>query len=130
MSKRMQIFKCDSCGNIVEALHASDCDPSCCGKPMRALTENSTDAAREKHVPVVEAGPGGFHVRVGSVAHPMETDHFIEWIELLVPGQDGSASASYRAFLNPGDKPEAFFPVKAPNASAREHCNKHGLWKA
>ncbi len=130
MSQKLQVLKCDSCGSVVEAIRPSDCDPSCCGKPMRALAENSTDAAKEKHVPVIEARPGGVLVRVGSVAHPMEADHFIEWIELLVPGQDAGVSASYRAFLNPGDKPEAFFPVAAAQVRAREHCNKHGLWKA
>jgi superoxide reductase len=130
MSKKLQVFKCDSCGSVVEALRASDCDPSCCGKPMRALAENSTDAAKEKHVPVIEAVAAGVLVRVGSVAHPMEADHFIEWIELLVPAANGEV-ASYRAFLKPGDKSEAFFPVKADSkAWARELCNKHGLWKS
>lgn len=130
MSATLQVLKCDSCGSMVEAIRASGCDPSCCGKPMRALAENSTDAAAEKHVPVIEARPEGLHVRVGSAAHPMEVDHFIEWIELIVPASDGSASVSYRAFLKPGEKPEALFPVKAAKYSAREHCNKHGLWKA
>jgi superoxide reductase len=130
MSQKLQVFKCDSCGSVVEALHASDCDPSCCGKTMRLLVENGVDAAKEKHVPVLEHGPEGILVRVGSVAHPMEADHYIEWIELLLPSADGGVAASYRAFLKPGDKPEAFFPVKAPKAQAREHCNKHGLWKA
>ena len=130
MSARMRVLKCESCGGVVEVLRASDCDPSCCGKPMRALVENSTDAAAEKHVPVIEQRADGLHVRVGSVAHPMEADHFIEWIELIVPAQDGRATSSYRAFLNPGDKPEALFPVMAASFWAREHCNKHGLWKA
>jgi superoxide reductase len=129
MSKKLQVFKCDSCGNVVEALRESDCDPACCGKPMRLLVENTTDAAKEKHVPVIEHRPDGVLVKVGSVAHPMEADHYIEWIELLVPGADGSV-ASYRAFLKPGDKPEAFFPVAAAKVEARELCNKHGLWKA
>jgi superoxide reductase len=130
MSQIAQVYKCDSCGNIVEILHASDCDPACCGQSMRLLTENTTDAAREKHVPVIEHRPDGTLVRVGSVAHPMEADHYIEWIELLVPAAKGSVGASYRAFLKPGDKPEAFFPVKTSSAQARELCNKHGLWKA
>jgi superoxide reductase len=129
MAKKLQVFKCDSCGSVVEALHESGCDPVCCGKGMRLLAENSTDAAKEKHVPVLEARPDGVLVKVGSVAHPMEADHYIEWIELLVPASDGSVAASYRAFLKPGDKPEAFFPVKADKAWAREYCNKHGLWK-
>jgi superoxide reductase len=130
MAKKLQVFKCDSCGSVVEALHESGCDPVCCDKPMRLLVENTTDAAKEKHVPVIEARPDGVLVRIGSVAHPMEADHYIEWIELIVPGAEGEPAASYKAFLKPGDKPEAFFPVAAPNAAARELCNKHGLWKA
>ena len=132
MSAKLQVFKCDSCGSIVEVLRGSDCDPSCCGKPMRALAENSSDGAKEKHVPVLEAKDGGTLVRVGSVPHPMEADHYIEWIELLLPaaGAAAEAGASYRAFLKPGDKPEAWFPVHVAGAWAREHCNKHGLWKA
>jgi superoxide reductase len=129
MGKRMQVFKCDSCGNIVETLHESGCDPVCCGKPMRLLAENSSDGAKEKHVPVIEATSEGTLVKVGSIAHPMEADHYIEWIELSVPGAGGTA-AVYRAFLKPGDKPEAFFPVKGAGLSAREYCNKHGLWKS
>jgi superoxide reductase len=130
MAQKLQVFKCDSCGSVVEALRGSDCDPSCCGKPMRALAENSTDAAKEKHVPVIEAKEGGTLVRVGSVAHPMEADHYIEWIELLIPSADGSVAASYRAYLKPGDKAEAWFPVASAGVTARELCNKHGLWKA
>jgi len=129
MAKKRQVFKCDLCGSVVEALHESGCDPVCCGKPMRLLAENSSDGAKEKHVPVIEAVADGTIVKVGSVAHPMEADHFIEWIELVVPGAGGPAAA-YRAFLKPGDKPEAFFPIKGAGLSAREYCNKHGLWKA
>jgi len=129
MSKRLQVFKCDSCGSVIEVLRESDCDPSCCGDAMKALAENSTDASKEKHVPVIDIRGDGVLVRVGSVAHPMESDHYIEWIELLVPDGSGAAVSSYRAFLKPGDKSEAFFPVVAAKAWAREHCNKHGLWK-
>lgn len=130
MSKKLQIFKCESCGSMVEAIRPSGCDPSCCDAPMKALAENSTDAAKEKHVPVIEPRDGGTFVRVGSAAHPMEAEHYIEWIELVAPAADGEASAAYRAFLKPGDKPEAFFPIAATGVRAREHCNKHGLWKA
>ena len=129
MSKKLQVFKCDSCGSVVEGLRESDCDPSCCGKTMRLLVENGTDGAKEKHVPVIERRNDGVLVKVGSAAHPMEADHYIEWIELIVTGADGALS-SYRTFLKPGDKPEAFFPVTAKDLVARELCNKHGLWKA
>jgi superoxide reductase len=124
MIERFQVYRCESCGNIVEVLHAGTCVPECCGKPMKLLSENPTDAAKEKHVPVVEKTADGFTVKVGSVAHPMEADHYIEWIELLADG------VSYIRFLKSGDKPEASFAVKAQKATAREYCNKHGLWKA
>ena len=129
MSERMQVYKCDSCGEMVQVLHGSSCEPACCGKPMKLLAENSVDAAKEKHVPVIERTADGYKVAVGSVAHPMESDHYIEWIELVV-GAGESASLSYRKFLKPGDKPEAQFAVHAAAVTAREYCNKHGLWKA
>jgi superoxide reductase len=91
---------------------------------MNLLAENTTDAAREKHVPVVEKVAGGVRVKVGSVAHPMEEKHFIEWIEVSADGR------SCRQFLGPGDPPEAFFPTEAEQVTARESCNLHGLWKA
>jgi len=126
MSELLQVFKCESCGEMLEIVHASGCSPVCCDKPMKLLVENTTDAAKEKHVPVIERSAEGIKVTVGSVPHPMESDHYIEWIELLVDG----GRAAYRAFLKPGDKPEAFFKVQAERAVAREYCNKHGLWKA
>ena len=91
---------------------------------MELLVENTVDAAKEKHVPVIEKIDGGYKVKVGSVAHPMEDKHFIEWIELLADGK------AYRQFLNPGDAPEAQFNIKADSVTAREQCNLHGLWKA
>jgi len=124
MTKQSGIYKCAVCGNIVEVLHAGDGDLLCCGQPMQLLTENTTDASREKHVPVIEKMPDGVKVKVGSVAHPMEEKHYIEWIEVLAD------SKAYRKFLKPGDKPEAEFCVKAEKIEAREYCNLHGLWKA
>ena len=123
MAKKLEIYKCVACGNIVEVLHGGDGELVCCGKPMKHLKENTTDAAQEKHVPVIEKIDGGYKVKVGSVAHPMEEKHYIEWIELLA---DGSA---YRQFLAPGQAPEAVFRVEAASVTAREHCNIHGLWK-
>jgi superoxide reductase len=124
MAERLQVYKCDVCGNIVEVLHGGAGELVCCGQPMKLLVENTVDAAKEKHVPVIEKVEGGVRVKVGSVAHPMEEKHYIEWIQLIA---DGNA---YRRFLKPGDAPEATFMVKAQNLSAREHCNLHGLWKA
>jgi len=124
MAAKLEVYKCNLCGNIVEVLHGGDGELVCCGEPMVKLTENTTDAAKEKHVPVIEKIDGGYKVSVGSVLHPMVDDHYIEWIELLADGK------AYRQFLNPGDEPIATFFVKASSVSAREHCNKHGLWKA
>jgi superoxide reductase len=123
-TKVLEVYKCTLCGNMVEVIHQGEGELVCCGQPMNLLTENSVDAAREKHVPVVEKIDGGFKVTVGSVPHPMEEKHFIEWIEIIADGK------AYRQFLNPGDAPEAVFSVEAGEVTAREHCNLHGLWKS
>ncbi len=124
MAKKLEVYRCNVCGNIVMVLHAGRGQLVCCNQPMELLQENTTDAAQEKHVPVIEKVEGGFKVKVGSVPHPMEEKHYIEWIELQADGK------SYIQFLNPGDAPEAFFPVEAEKVTAREYCNLHGLWKA
>jgi superoxide reductase len=124
MTKRLQIYKCEVCGNIVEVLHEGAGELVCCGEPMKLLVENTVDASKEKHVPVIEKTVGGVTVKVGSVAHPMEEKHYIEWIEIIADGK------AYRQFLKPGDAPEAVFEIKANKIEAREHCNLHGLWKA
>ena len=124
MAQKMAVYKCDVCGNIAEVLTAGGADMMCCGQPMTMQTENTTDAAVEKHVPVITKKDGGWEVTVGSVDHPMSADHFIEWIELI------AGDAVYRQFLNPGDKPVAFFALDADGVSARAYCNLHGLWKA
>ena len=124
MAEKLQVYKCELCGNIVEVLHGGVGELVCCGQPMRLMTENTVDAAKEKHVPVIEKVAGGFKVKVGAIAHPMEEKHYIEWIELLADGK------AYRQFLNPGETPEAFFAVDAADVSAREYCNLHGLWRA
>jgi len=123
MADKLNIYKCDICGNVVEVVHGGAGDMSCCGQAMQHLTENTVDAAQEKHVPVVEKIDGGFKVTVGSVAHPMAEDHYIEWIELI------AGDSCYRQFLNPGDAPEATFMIDADSVIAREHCNLHGVWR-
>ena len=123
MTQRMQVYKCEVCGNIVEMLHEGAGKLVCCNQPMKLFVENTVDAAKEKHVPVIEKTADGIKVSVGSVAHPMEAKHYIEWIELVADGR------IYRQYLKPGDVPEAMFPVTAANAYAREYCNLHGLWK-
>lgn len=124
MAEKLQVYKCEVCGNIVEVLHGGVGELVCCGQPMTLLTANTVDAAKEKHVPVIEKVAGGYKVKVGAVAHPMEEKHYIEWIELF------AGDKAYRQFLNPGDAPEAFFAVDATEVIAREFCNLHGLWKA
>ena len=123
MAQKMEIYKCEMCGNIVEVLHGGDGDLVCCGKSMKLFEANTVDAAKEKHVPVIEKIDGGFKVKVGSVPHPMEAKHLIEWIELIADG------AAYRKFLEPGGAPEAVFHLEASKVTAREYCNLHGLWK-
>ncbi len=124
MTERLQIYKCEICGNMVEVVHAAAGTLVCCGQNMTLLKEGTTDAAVEKHVPAVEKVAEGFKVRVGEVAHPMEEKHYIEFIELIVDGK------VCRRYLNPGELPEAIFNIKAESAVAREYCNLHGLWKA
>lgn len=124
MTTRLQVYKCEVCGNIVEVLHEGVGALSCCGQEMKRLEENTVDASREKHVPVIEKTAAGVKVSVGSVPHPMEEKHYIEWIELVADGK------AYRQFLKPGDRPEAEFTVSASRLFARELCNLHGLWKA
>jgi superoxide reductase len=124
MAKLLEVYKCELCGNIVEVVHAGDGNLACCGQDMKLLSENTVDAAKEKHVPVIEVGNGSVKVTIGSVAHPMEEKHYIEWIELIADGK------VYRQFLNPGDAPTATFNVTAKKLTARELCNLHGLWSA
>lgn len=123
MAKELEIYKCNICGNIVEMLHGGQGQLVCCDEPMELLDEKTADTGKEKHVPVIEKVDGGYKIKVGSVPHPMEEKHYIEWIELLADGK------SYRQFLKPGIAPEAVFCIEAETVSAREHCNVHGLWK-
>jgi superoxide reductase len=118
------VYKCDKCGNIVIVVHTGAGELVCCGEPMKLMAENTVDASKEKHVPVIEKTADGYKVKVGDVPHPMEEKHYIEWIELAVDGQ--------RLFqpLGPGDAPEAEFCAKGQAESARAYCNLHGLWKA
>ncbi len=123
MAEKLELYKCDACGNIVEVLTGGDGELVCCGEPMQKLDAKTADQGKEKHVPVIEKDNGAVKVKVGDVAHPMEEKHYIEWIELMGDGK------AYRQFLSPGQAPEAVFQVDGENLSAREHCTVHGLWK-
>ena len=124
MAARLEIYKCEKCGNIVEVLHDGVGELVCCGEPMKKVVENTVDASLEKHVPVIEKIPGGYKVKIGSVPHPMLLEHYIEWIQLI------AGDKSYRKFLKPGDAPEAEFKIDAEQVTAREFCNLHLLWKS
>lgn len=122
MAKQLEVYKCDVCGNIVEVFQGGQGELVCCGQPMILQVENTVDAAKEKHVPVIEKTEGGITVKVGEVAHPMEEKHYIQWIEVVADGR------CYTKFLKPGDAPEAFFCIDASTVTAREYCNLHGHW--
>lgn len=119
-----QIYKCNICGNIIEMLHSGGGQLVCCGQPMELLQEKTEDEGREKHVPVIEKTEKGAKVKIGDIPHPMEENHYIEWVEIIADGR------IYRKFLNPADQPEADFEITAEKIEAREYCNLHGLWKS
>jgi superoxide reductase len=131
MTQMYEVYKCEACGNIVEVLHTGPGELVCCEVPMIRMDENTVDAAKEKHVPVIKKIEGGYEVSVGSVPHPMEDKHYIEWIELDIDGK------KMKKFLKPGMEPKAVFCVCAKDGccenpksvTAREYCNLHGLWK-
>ena len=125
MATQLEVYKCDLCSNLIEVMYGGQGELVCCGQPMKLMKEGTTDAAKEKHVPVIEKTGNGYKVKVGAVPHPMEDKHWIQWIELVADG------VSYTRFLNPGDAPEAEFCIAdAKNVVAREYCNLHGHWKA
>lgn len=124
MSKKNEIYHCEICGAMTEVINGGGGTLVCCNKPMKLLKENSVDAATEKHIPVIENIDGKVNVKVGSVAHPMEEKHFIQWIEVITT--DGIVS---RKDLKPGESPEVSFKIDGEVESVREYCNLHGLWK-
>ncbi|HNW59424.1 MAG TPA: desulfoferrodoxin [bacterium] len=121
MISKNQVYRCAICGNVLEVITVGGGTPSCCGQHMTLQQENTTDAAVEKHVPVVEKN-GTVKVTVGSVLHPMTEAHYIQWIEVI------TASKVLRKDLKPGEEPVAVFTVDEPVLKVREYCNLHGLW--
>jgi superoxide reductase len=124
MMELNQVYKCNVCGNIVEVAHAGGGKLVCCGKPMELLVENTVDASKEKHIPVIVQDEGATVVKIGSLPHPMEEKHYIEWVELTVNG------VTERQYLKPGELPEAKFCSCGEASGARIYCNIHGLWKS
>ncbi len=123
MTKKLEIYKCEICGNIVEMLHEGAGELVCCGEPMALFDAKSMEEGTEKHKPVIEKAEHGIKVKVGDVPHPMIDQHYIEWIEVNADG------VVYRKNLKPGDVPEAVFCIDTENIWARAYCNIHGLWK-
>ena len=123
MTELKQVYKCNVCGNIVEVLHAGAGELVCCGEAMQLMEEKREDVGQEKHLPVIEKTQGKVTVKVGSIPHPMEDKHYIEWVEVA------SDRKAYREFLKPGDSPEVTFEIKAEKITAREYCTLHGIWK-
>ncbi|MDR2406070.1 MAG: desulfoferrodoxin [Deltaproteobacteria bacterium] len=124
MTQISEIYKCAKCPQTVEVETSSGCIPSCCGEPMILQEANTSDGAKEKHVPVITKVDGGYKVTIGSTIHPSEEKHFIQWIEITVDG------VTQKKHLKAGDVPEAVFKTTDGTPTAREYCNIHGLWKA
>lgn len=123
MAKLYEIYKCEICGNIVELLHGGKGELVCCGEPMKLLEEQTEEQGKEKHVPVIEETKDGIRVKIGSVPHPMEEKHHIEWIQVITD------KGACKKFLQAGDAPEAEFKDVEGIKKVREYCNVHSLWK-
>lgn len=119
----MNFYRCELCGNIVAVVKSGGGQLVCCGQPMKKLEANVTDASQEKHVPVVVKEDGKLKVAVGSAAHPMTEEHFIQWIAVV---SDDKVQLTY---LKPGQEPKAEFADVPEKATVYEYCNLHGLWK-
>ena len=123
MTKINELYRCSSCGNIVSIFHSTNGTVNCCGKEMTQLVANMQDGATEKHIPVVEKKDDGYLIKIGSVEHPMEEKHYIEFIEVI------TENCSYRKNLKPNQKPEFFVKTDEKILYVREYCNLHGLWQ-
>ena len=126
MAEQKQVYKCEICGNITEVLHGGSGELVCCGEAMKLQDEKTKDEGNEKHMPVVEKTEDSVKVKVGSVAHPMEEEHYIEWIEVNMIDEGRIA----KKYLKPGDIPEVEFHVRGDNFKVRAYCNLHGLWES
>ncbi|MCP1714891.1 superoxide reductase [Methanocalculus alkaliphilus] len=122
MTNIHEIYKCGVCGNITGVMHSGNGKLVCCGKEMELLSEQTADKTNEKHVPIIERSGKGYLVTVGSTPHPMEENHYVEWIELQ------TKEGIHRAYLTPGMAPAAYFETDEEPVKAREYCNIHLLW--
>ena len=124
MTELKQIYKCNVCGNMVEMVHTGVGEPICCGENMELKQEKNEDEGTEKHKPVIERTDTGVIVKIGSVPHPMESAHFIEWIEVITEHR------VYRKKIDINQDPQAEFFLDAEHIKARAYCNIHGLWSS
>lgn len=127
MTEEKQVYRCNICGNMLEVIHKGVGKTVCCDNQMQLLEEKTEGLGPEKHVPIVEQTENGVIVKIGSVDHPMEENHCIEWVELITD------KGLYRKVFKHGDKPEAEFNINVDDInqiSAREYCSIHGLWKS
>ncbi len=124
MTKNLEIYHCNVCGNTVEMVGEGVGTLVCCGQPMEKMAENTSDAAKEKHVPVIEKDTENkkLIVRIGEVAHPMTEDHYIQWVEVITD------HSTRRKFLKAADEPMAEFCLPKGEITVRIYCNLHGLW--
>ena len=119
-----KFYKCAQCGNVIVKTVDSGMPVVCCGQKMEELVPNTVEASGEKHIPAVTVKDGLVEVNVGSVNHPMESVHWIEWVQLV------SDKGSYRKWLNPGEAPNVRFLLQEEKPLAvYAYCNLHGLWK-
>ncbi len=124
MRELNQVYKCNICGNMTEVIHVGGGELVCCGAAMELQVERNDEERYEKHNPIVERVEGGIIVTVGSMPHPMESEHYIEWIEVITEHR------TYRKNLEPGGVPEAEFFFEAEHFEVRAYCNLHGMWVA
>lgn len=124
MTEYRQVYECNICGNIVEVIHPGKGQLVCCGQPMKLLKEKSVEKGKEKHVPIVEVVGEEVKIKVGSIPHPMEENHYIEWVEVI------TNNSTYRRFLKPGEEPSVEFKVDGKVVLVRAYCNVHGLWRS
>ena len=122
--KNAKFYICRTCGNLVNVVNASGVPMMCCGKPMEALEPNTVEASGEKHIPAVTVEEGVVHVMIGSVEHPMQDVHYIEWVYLE------TENGGQRIHLKPGQEPKVTFLLGSEKPVAvYAYCNLHGLWK-